>query len=240
MICTPLRQKPNLALLLSFPSARVRPTSSASLRRKMHTTFSTLSHETWSFTANDIFGHLLMSRHLLCTFISVAPEITVSEQLTGVGPGADVTLKCKVEAHPSAITYWMKGETEMLLSGPKYKISDSIINDYESNMRLTIKNWEATDKSHYTCISTNSLGKSEGKIQAYSKFQWYVHTRNTLKRHFFVALNLTDPELDAKNRKNPQSTTPDLGKKNLVFIKRIWWYGMFVWHHADNSLQVKK
>ena len=41
---------------------------------------------------------------------TVAPEITVSDQLHGVGLGANVTIKCKVEAHPSAINYWMKDQ----------------------------------------------------------------------------------------------------------------------------------
>ena len=50
---------------------------------------------------HQIFIHL--------TF-TVAPEITVSDQLHGVGLGANVTIKCKVEAHPSAINYWMKDQ----------------------------------------------------------------------------------------------------------------------------------
>ena len=105
------------------------------------------------------------------SYITVAPEITVSDQLHGVGPGANVTIKCKVEAHPSAINYWMKDQAEMLLDGPKYQINEEIINDYERIMRLTIKNWQKIDESHFTCISTNSLGKADGKIQAYSKFE---------------------------------------------------------------------
>ena len=80
-----------------------------------------------------------------------------------------MTITCKVEAHPSAINYWMKNQVEMLLDGPKYEIREDDINDYERIMRLTIKNWQKTDESHFTCISTNSLGKADGKIQAYSK-----------------------------------------------------------------------
>jgi hypothetical protein len=57
-------------------------------------------------------------------YIAVAPEITVPNQLYGVGPGTDVTVKCKVEAHPSAINYWMKDDNEMLLDGPKYQITE--------------------------------------------------------------------------------------------------------------------
>ena len=100
----------------------------------------------------------------------VSPEITVSQQLHGVGPGANITIQCKVEAHPTAITYWMKDTSEMLLDGHKYHIKDEKINDYETIMTLTIKNWQKSDESHFTCISTNSLGKADGKIQAYSKY----------------------------------------------------------------------
>ena len=103
-------------------------------------------------------------------YFAVAPEITVSDQLHGVGPGANVTIKCKVEAHPLAINYWMKNQAEMILESGKYHIGEEIINDYQRVMRLTIKNWQKIDESHFTCISTNSLGKADGKIQAYSNF----------------------------------------------------------------------
>eukprot|EP00093_Oithona_nana_P010321 10321.XXX_106056_119614_1 [CDS] Oithona nana genome sequencing. len=103
--------------------------------------------------------------------VNFSPEITVSDQLHGVGPGANVTVKCKVEAHPSAINYWKKDTKEMLMNGPKYEITEEVINDYELIMRLTIKNWQESDESHFTCISTNSLGKADGRIQAYTYIQ---------------------------------------------------------------------
>ena len=53
----------------------------------------------------------------------------------------------------------------------KYDISEEDVNEYEKIMRLTIKSWQKSDESHFTCISTNSLGKADGKIQAYSKYQ---------------------------------------------------------------------
>ena len=98
----------------------------------------------------------------------------MSDQLHGVGPGANVTIKCKVEAHPAAINYWKKDAKEMLMNGPKYHIEEEVINDYELVMRLTIKNWQEADESHFTCISTNSLGKADGRIQAYSKSFWSI------------------------------------------------------------------
>ena len=58
-----------------------------------------------------------------------------------------------------------------LLKGSKYEICEEDVNEYEKIMRLTIKSWQKADESHFTCISTNSLGKADGKIQAYSKFR---------------------------------------------------------------------
>ena len=119
--------------------------------------------------------------------LSVAPEITVSQQLHGVGPGANVTIECSVEAHPTAINYWMKDREEMLLNGPKYKIREEIVNEYQRIMHLTVTNWQEVDESHFTCISTNSLGKADGKIQAYSKrFVMYCTFMNTVYRHIIL------------------------------------------------------
>ena len=61
-----------------------------------------------------------------------------------------------------------------LLKGSKYEISEEDVNEYEKIMRLTIKSWQKADESHFTCISTNSLGKADGKIQAYSKFYLFL------------------------------------------------------------------
>lgn len=39
-------------------------------------------------------------------------------QLVGARVGSNVTLKCKVEASPKAINYWMTGDpSDMLLNG---------------------------------------------------------------------------------------------------------------------------
>ena len=51
----------------------------------------------------------------------------------------------------------------------KYNITEKIRNRYEIMMYLTIINWQRTDESQFSCISTNSLGKADGRIQSYSK-----------------------------------------------------------------------
>jgi hypothetical protein len=63
-------------------------------------------------------------------------------------------------------------QDEMLLDGAKYNISEERRNRYETVMYLTIKSWQIEDESHFTCISTNSLGKADGRIQSYSELMF--------------------------------------------------------------------
>ena len=113
-------------------------------------------------------------------------------QLYGVGPATDVTISCRVQAFPSAINYWVKDrvsggtkgrslcfrarekcdqllQEEMLLDGPKYNISEERASQYETVMYLTVRAWRKEDEGHFTCLSTNSLGKAERTIQSYSE-----------------------------------------------------------------------
>ena len=113
--------------------------------------------------------------------VSVAPEISVPSQLYGVGPGSDVTIVCHVQAYPSAINYWMRDQDEMLLDGAKYNISEERKSRYETVMYLTIRNWRVADESHFTCISTNSLGKADGRIQSYSEYCRLNYPENILR-----------------------------------------------------------
>ena len=111
-----------------------------------------------------------MENHVaLHLYISVAPEISVPSQLYGVGPGTDVTLRCSVQACPKAINYWMKDDNDMLLTGPKHNVTEEWKSEFEVVMYLTIRDWQKADESHYSCISTNSLGKADGRIQSYSE-----------------------------------------------------------------------
>lgn len=50
----------------------------------------------------------------------------------------------------------------------KYLVKEDPKSDYETEMTLTVRNWTRADENHYLCISTNSLGKADGRIQAYS------------------------------------------------------------------------
>ena len=60
-------------------------------------------------------------------------------------------------------------QEEMLLDGPKYNISEERTSQYETVMYLTVRAWQKEDEGHFTCLSTNSLGKAERTIQSYSE-----------------------------------------------------------------------
>merc|ERR1719468_1148590 len=61
----------------------------------------------------------------------------------------------------------MKHQTEMLLNNDKYMVMEEKTTDYSARMQLQIRDFQASDVGVYTCISTNSLGKSDGTIRFY-------------------------------------------------------------------------
>ena len=58
---------------------------------------------------------------------------------------------------------------EMVLDSVKYNISEERRNHYETVMFLTVRRWRKRDEGHYKCISKNSLGTADGRIQTYSE-----------------------------------------------------------------------
>ena len=59
---------------------------------------------------------------------------------------------------------------EMVLDSAKYNISEERRSHYETVMFLTVRRWRKRDEGHYKCISKNSLGTADGRIQTYSEF----------------------------------------------------------------------
>ncbi|XP_041980673.1 lachesin-like isoform X2 [Aricia agestis] len=98
--------------------------------------------------------------------VNFAPTVKVPNQLLGAPLGTDVKLKCYVEAYPNTINYWIKNRGEMLLDGPKYTIREEKTS-YKVSMWLTIRQFAKSDIGTYNCVSTNSLGKSEGTLRLY-------------------------------------------------------------------------
>ncbi|XP_077299466.1 lachesin-like [Arctopsyche grandis] len=98
--------------------------------------------------------------------VNFAPTVKVPNQLLGAPLDTDVQLECYVEAFPNTINYWVKNRGEMLLDGPKYSIREER-SSYKVFMWLVIRKFSRSDIGTYNCVSTNSLGKSEGTLRLY-------------------------------------------------------------------------
>ena len=68
---------------------------------------------------------------------------------------------------------------------PKYNITEIVRNKYERMMFLTIHDWQRSDESQFSCISTNSLGKADGRIQSYSKYKSEISWKILFKELLF-------------------------------------------------------
>ena len=69
--------------------------------------------------------------------------MTVPSQLEGVRLGSNVTLRCKSEAFPASINYWVRGQrAETVTSGPRLR-SYSVVQDHVTHMKLEITRSEA-------------------------------------------------------------------------------------------------
>lgn len=146
--------------------------------------------------------------------VNFAPEIQVPSQLYGVGPGHDVTISCNVQAFPEAINYWMKNDKEMLLDGPKYNISEDVRSRYELMMYLTIKNWQRSDESQFSCISTNSLGKADGKIQSYTFVPNEDAGTKSNSNHGYTATKYQVATNNDKGRKQDNVNGQDINRRH--------------------------
>jgi len=101
--------------------------------------------------------------------VKFAPLVKAETQLLGAPVGSQIVLKCIIESYPPSINIWMKGRHQdhtMLLDGKKYGIEEGR-SGYHTTSTLTIRNFQVTDESSYTCISTNPLGNSEASIRLY-------------------------------------------------------------------------
>jgi len=100
--------------------------------------------------------------------VQFPPMMTVPSQLEGAHIGGNVSLRCKSEAFPASINYWVKGDRgETVTSGPRIS-AETQVNNHITQMRLDIKEVRENDITSYRCVAKNSLGETDGKIRLYA------------------------------------------------------------------------
>ncbi|XP_045767464.1 lachesin-like isoform X2 [Maniola jurtina] len=95
------------------------------------------------------------------------PQVKVTNQLVGAPLGSDVELQCYIEASPKAMNSWSREDSlvsDKLLENPKFRITETSVNEYSLWMNLTIKSLAPSDYGTYVCASVNALGKMESQV----------------------------------------------------------------------------
>ncbi|XP_048001131.1 lachesin-like [Leguminivora glycinivorella] len=95
------------------------------------------------------------------------PQVKVTNQLVGAPLGSDVALQCYIEASPKAMNSWYREDSlvsDKLLENPKFRVTETIVNEYSLWMNLTIKSLAPSDFGTYVCASVNALGKMESQV----------------------------------------------------------------------------
>lgn len=80
-------------------------------------------------------------------------------------------------------------ESLKLHDGPKYVISDRMINTYTWQLNLTIKNLQRGDFGEYTCASMNALGKHDARIRLQGKQCFFYYPIS----YFILELMVCEP-----------------------------------------------
>ncbi|GAB0086208.1 Ig-like domain-containing protein [Sergentomyia squamirostris] len=100
--------------------------------------------------------------------VDFPPMLWIPHQLIGVPSGANVTLECFTEAHPTSLNYWTLGEGQMIHDSRKFKSETTLGNpSYKTHMRLTIFNTSQADENSYKCVAKNPRGETDGAIRLY-------------------------------------------------------------------------
>ena len=79
--------------------------------------------------------------------------MTVPSQLEGVQLGGNVTLRCRSEAFPASINYWVKGEREETVSSGPRRVAVTRPAGHVTTMALTLLSVTQADIASYRCVA---------------------------------------------------------------------------------------
>ncbi|XP_026330411.1 lachesin-like [Hyposmocoma kahamanoa] len=100
------------------------------------------------------------------------PQVKVTNQLVGAPLGSDIQLQCYIESAPAAMNSWYREDGKSLVSdklseNPKFRVAETMVNEYSLWMNLTIKSLAPGDFGTYICSSVNALGKMESQVSVH-------------------------------------------------------------------------
>lgn len=106
----------------------------------------------------------------------------MNEKSVHVLERSHIDIECIIEASPRPVSYWIKEPLSrsvnhsaenpgqnVLQSGDKYAISESLQSHYRTTMRMRISNFSESDIGVYTCIASNVMGRDNSTIRLYGK-----------------------------------------------------------------------
>ena len=96
-------------------------------------------------------------------FDPVPPMMDVPSQLVGAHVGGNVTLKCRSQAFPASINYWVRGAGETVTSGMGSRRL-WINNDQHQTIRSTHQSWDLGERPHHE-NATPYYPSQEGRFQ---------------------------------------------------------------------------
>lgn len=100
--------------------------------------------------------------------------------------------KCKSEGcNLQRFHFWLKSSADFVISdepimpNPKVHITETIINEFTTEMNLIIRFLERRDFGEYTCVSENTIGRVEGKIRLKGNVQCRQTNIERSNRNYF-------------------------------------------------------
>ncbi|XP_042888415.1 neural cell adhesion molecule 1-like [Penaeus japonicus] len=150
--------------------------------------------------------------------VNFSPKLHVPIDMMGSPLGKNVSIKCTIEASPRSVNTWRKDPGEqMIISSPKYNVSEYHEAFYVTHLSLTIRNFSKEDVNTYRCVASNSLGSTDSSVHVYeipqeprvnknkddSRLENHIpnseYESNT-KNEFAFSTDLEDTKVDATYR----------------------------------------